>query len=246
MSSACADARSAERSSGLPQGAARAARDVRRPPRVGPCRARVLGARRTDVVSPPRPSCARPPSDPATTRPIYSRCGPRTAGGTTSPAPSSSAPPAQREPRGSPGLNRSSERTTIAGVLPRGPRGVDPARSLAGRYGRAGLRSTMTCVVWRAGSDAGWIQVSFRALSIWCSPSVCFRCSARLRWTCTPTLRLGGRRLSRKGGGRAWARARQWEGISSDAAGAGQATRLGGRCRPVGACRAELSRRGSR
>ena len=124
----CADARSAERSSGLPQGAARAARDVRRPPRVGPCRARVLGARRTDVVPPPRPSCARPPSDPATTRPIYSRCGPRTAGGTTSPAPSSSARPAQREPRGPPGLNRSSGRTTVAGVLPQGPRGVDPAQ----------------------------------------------------------------------------------------------------------------------
>jgi hypothetical protein len=162
MSSACADARSAERSSGLPQGAARAARDVRRPPRVGPCRARVLGARRTDVVSPPRPSCARPPSDPATTRPIYSRCGPRTAGGTTSPAPSSSAPPAQREPRGPPGLNRSSGRTTIAGSSRRVLVALTlPAAWLADN-GRAGLRSTMTCAVWRAGPDAGWIQVSFR------------------------------------------------------------------------------------
>ena len=38
-----------------------------------------------------------------------------------------------------------------------------------------------------------------QALSIWCSPSVCFRCSARLRWSCTPTYRLDGRRLSGRG-----------------------------------------------
>ena len=246
MSSTCADARSAERSSGLPQGAARAARDVRRPPRVGPCRARVLGARRTDVVPPPRPSCARPPSDPATTRPIYSRCGPRTAGGTTSPAPSSSARPAQREPRGPPGLNRSSGRTTIAGSSRRVLVALTlPAAWLADN-GRAGLRSTMTCAVWRAArtrggfrcrSGVGHLVFAFGMFSVFRSLAVVLHSYLPARWP--PPVR--------KGGGRAWARARQWEGISSeDAAGAGQATRLGGRCRPVGACRAEPSRRGSR
>jgi hypothetical protein len=161
MSSACADARSAERSSGVPQGAARAARDVRRPPRVGPCRARVLGARRTDVdhhqgrAARDRQAIRRLPG-------LSIRGVARTAGGTTSPAPSSSAPPAQREPRGPPGLNRSSGRTTIAGSS----RMVLVALTLPAAWladnGRAGLRSTMTCAVWRAGPDAGWIQVSFR------------------------------------------------------------------------------------
>ena len=161
MSSACADARSAERSSGVPQGAARAARDARRRPRVGPCRARVLGARRTDVCVTTK----------AELRAIAKRSGDyaayrirgvaRTAGGTTSPAPSSSAPPAQREPRGPPGLNRSSGRTTIAGSSRRILVALTlPAAWLADN-GRAGLRSTMTCGV-AGGPDAGWIQVSFR------------------------------------------------------------------------------------
>jgi hypothetical protein len=140
--------------------AARVARDVRRPPRVGPCRARVLGARRTDVVSPPRPTCARSPSDPATTRPIYSRCGPGLP--VEPPRPHLRPQPRPCEPRGPPGLNRSSGRTTIAGSSRRVLVALTlPAAWLADN-GRAGLRSTMTCAVWRAGPDAGWIQVSFR------------------------------------------------------------------------------------
>jgi hypothetical protein len=161
MSSACADARSAERSSGVPQGAARAARDVRRPPRVGPYRRECSepGARtlchHQGRAGRDRQAIRRLPG-------LSIRGVARTAGGTTSPAPSSSAPPAQREPRGSPGLNRSSGRTTIAGSSRRVLVALTlPAAWLADN-GRAGLRSTMTCAVWRAGPDAGWIQVSFR------------------------------------------------------------------------------------
>jgi hypothetical protein len=84
--------------------------------------------------------------------------------------------------------------------------------------------------------DSSVVQV----LSTWGLPSACFRCSARLPW---PAFLLLGSTAAvcPEGGGHAWAGARWREGISStNAAGTGQAARDGGRCRPVGACRAEL------
>jgi hypothetical protein len=131
----------------------------------------------------------------------------RTAGGTTSPAPSSSAPPAQREPRGSPGLNRSSGRTTIAGSSRRVLVALTlPAAWLADN-GRAGLRSTMTCAVWRAARTRGGFSCrsgvvhmvfAFGMFSVFRSVAVVLHSYLPARWP--PPVP--------EGGGRAWARAR--------------------------------------
>jgi hypothetical protein len=206
MSSACADARSAERSSGVPQGAARAARDVRRPPRVGPCRARVLRARRTDVCVTTKAELRAIAKAIRRLRGLCIRGVARTAGGTTSPAPSSSAPPAQREPRGPPGLNRSSGRTTIAGSSRRVLVALTlPAAWLADN-GRAGLRSTMTCAVWRAARTRGGFSCrsgvvhmvfAFGMFSVFRSVAVVLHSYLPARWP--PPVP--------EGGGRAWARA---------------------------------------
>jgi hypothetical protein len=204
MSSACADARSAERSSGAPQGAARAARDARRRPRVGPCRARVLRARRTDHVSPPRPSCA-----------IAKRSGdyaayvfevwpglpvePPRPHLRPQPRPLSVSPEARPA---EPILGTNQHR----GVLPQGPVALTlPAAWLADN-GRAGLRSTMTCAVWRAARTRGGFSCrsgvvhlvfAFGMFSVFRSVAVVLHSYLPARWP--PPVP--------EGGGRAWARA---------------------------------------